>query len=90
MLVYTKRLGNVDGITTTKGGGIMFNLISIFRKPADEGSFEREFHSERFQAELQRLRAGNDAYREAMEQIHRTTKEESTLKIAARCLGLKP
>lgn len=49
--------------------------------------YEREFHSPRFQAELNKLRDRNDAYKEAMAEIYGTSKEMDVLNIAAKALG---
>lgn len=49
--------------------------------------YERTFHSERFQEELNRLRDKNEGYRKDMQRIYIITKEDEVLRIAARALG---
>ena len=50
-------------------------------------NYERTFHNERFQYELGRLRASNEGFREAMEQVYRHSNEIEVVKIAAKALG---
>jgi hypothetical protein len=48
----------------------------------NEGSFEREFHSPRFQEELQALRSTIDCQREALDRIAAISTEPAVLAIA--------
>lgn len=78
------------GGTYRRGGmafnqGITMNILSMFR--SREGAYQREFHSERFQAELNRMRRKIEGLEGSLRRINRESSDVHACDIAARALG---